>query len=131
MDQKKLQTNNVGKWIDIQLKEFEKKESKRSGILTQLKDKIISFDSLEQVKNFRQECNKRMEELSFNNELKMVVQEILYMENIRDKTLPTLTRSDSSLLTSRAKCNMSVINDSIDTARTITSNNSLSTEMDK
>lgn len=47
MDQKKLQTNNVGKWIDIQLKEFEKKESKRSGILTQLKDKIISFNSLE------------------------------------------------------------------------------------
>lgn len=77
MDQKKLQTDNVGKWIDIQLKEFVKKESKRKEILEQLVNKIKSLNSSEKIKNFRQECNKRMEELSFDNNLKLIVQEIL------------------------------------------------------
>lgn len=77
MDQKKLQTDNVGKWIDIQLKEFVKKESKRKEILEQLVSKIKSLNSSEKIKNFRQECNKRMEELSFDNNLKLIVQEIL------------------------------------------------------
>lgn len=140
MDQKKLQTDNVGKWIDIQLREFVKKENRRSDILDQLVSKIKSLDSYEKIKNFRQECNKRMEELSFNNDLKLMVQEILYMENVPDKTnllIPTLSRTDSSLMTSRAKANISIISDSIDTARTLTANNnsngsnSLTNEMEK
>jgi len=138
MDQKKLQTDNVGKWIDIQLKEFVKKENKRSEILDQLISKIKSLDSIEKIKNFRQECNKRMEELSFNNDLKLMVQEILYMENIPDKSdklIPTLSRTESYLITSRAKSNISTISDSIDTARTFNinnnSNNSLTNEMEK
>jgi len=50
IEQNKLQTNNVGKWIDIQLKEMLNNVGKREEILETLLVKIQSFESNDEIK---------------------------------------------------------------------------------
>lgn len=89
----------------------------------------------DEIKNFRQECNKRMEELKLDNNLKMNIQEVLQMdtENINLLQQNESNDSISTIKTSRIKKTLNK-DYNIDTARTMTScisMNSLTNEIEK